>query len=147
MTGGKCLVKIVDDIESLDPKILGGQRNATLNRSAEAIDATSKDTEGNWTETLQGFKSWGVECDGALVEGDEAYLKLEECFLESKSVGVIVELPSGTTYRGESSIADFPISLPYNDLVTYTISLQGNGPLIKGSSTETQVLKLKKEDK
>lgn len=48
-------------------KVLAGQRNATLNRSAESIDATSKDTEGFWTESLQDFKSWSIDADGAFV--------------------------------------------------------------------------------
>ncbi|MEX3713653.1 phage major tail protein, TP901-1 family [Cytobacillus horneckiae] len=131
MTGMKCLVKIVEDLSVATPKVLGGQRNGTLNRSAEAIDGTSKDTEGNWTETLQGFKTWGVECDGALIENDEAYALLEDKFMDSEPVGVVVTFSSGTTYKGLVSITDFPINLPYNDLVTYNVSLQGNGPLTK----------------
>lgn len=54
-------------------KVLAGQRNASLSRSAESIDSTSKDTEGYWKESLQGFKEWSIDCDGAYVESDEAY--------------------------------------------------------------------------
>lgn len=110
-------------------KVLAGQRNATLNRSAESIDATSKDTEGFWTESLQGFKSWSIDADGAFVQDDVAYGILETAFLNSENVDVYLELPSGTKYEGNATITDFSLEAPYDDLVTYSISLQGNGAL------------------
>lgn len=131
MTGMKVKISIVESIETGTPYVLGGQRNGTLNRSANSIDATSKDTEGNWTETIQGFKSWSVDCEGAVIESNTAYKMLEDKFLAGDLVGVIIDFPSGTTYKGMAAITDFPISLPYDDLVTYSISLQGNGQLQK----------------
>ena len=128
MQGMKCKVFIVD--QETD-EVLAGQRNATLNRSAETIDATSKDTEGYWKENLQGFKEWGVDCDGALVESDTAYTILEEKFLNSENVDVKIIMGSGTEYTGNAVITDFPLDMPYDDLVTYSISLTGSGPLTK----------------
>ncbi|HFJ9474586.1 phage major tail protein, TP901-1 family [Bacillus cereus] len=110
-------------------KVLAGQRNASLSRSAESIDATSKDTEGNWKESLQGFKEWSIDADGAFVESDEAYAILEKAFLDSENVNVYLEFPSGAKYRGNCTITDFSLDMPYDDLVTYSISLQGNGAL------------------
>lgn len=127
--GMNCLVKIVENLDAPDPKVLAGQRGATLNRSSETLDGTSKDSEGGWMENLQGFKEWGVDCDGALVESDEAFDHLEERYEEGEPVNVIVELPSGKTYQGEAIITDFPIELPYDDLATYSLSLTGAGPL------------------
>lgn len=110
-------------------KVLAGQRNATLNRSAESIDATSKDTEGFWKESLQGFKSFSIDADGAYVTDDEAYQILENKFLNSENVKVYLQMPSGTKYAGECTITDFSLEFPYDDLVTYSISLQGSGAL------------------
>lgn len=128
MQGMKCKVYIVD--QETD-KVLAGQRNATLNRSAETIDATSKDTEGYWKENLQGFKEWSIDCDGALVESDEAYAILEEKFLNSENVDVKIIMGSGTEYTGNAVLTDFPLDMPYDDLVTYSLSLTGSGPLTK----------------
>lgn len=111
--------------------VLGGQKNATLNRSAESIDATSKDTEGFWKEAVQGFKEWSIDADGAYVADDKAYGLLETAFLESTNVDVYLEFPSGTKYEGNAIITDFPIEAPYDDLVTYSLTLQGNGALKK----------------
>ncbi|PEY23104.1 phage major tail protein, TP901-1 family [Bacillus anthracis] len=115
--------------EATTGKVLAGQRNASLSRSAESIDATSKDTEGNWKESLQGFKEWSIDSDGAFVESDEAYAILERAFLDSENVNVYLEFPSGAKYRGNCTITDFSLDMPYDDLVTYSISLQGNGAL------------------
>jgi TP901-1 family phage major tail protein len=128
MTGMQCKVFIVD---AGTGRVLAGQRNATLNRSAESIDATSKDTVGFWKESLQGFKEWSIDCDGAFVESDQAYGILETAFLNSENVQAYIELPSGTKYEGECTITDFSLDMPYDDLVTYSISLQGSGALTK----------------
>lgn len=111
-------------------KILAGQRNATLSRSAETIDATSKDTAGFWKESLAGFKEYSIDCDGAFIEGDEAYQILETAFINSENVDVYLELPSGTRYEGNCTLTDFSLEAPYDDLVTFSISLQGNGALV-----------------
>lgn len=110
-------------------KVLAGQKNATLSRSAESIDATSKDTVGFWKESLQGFKEFSIDADGAYVESDAAYQALEEAFLNSNNVDVYLEMPSGQRYEGNCTITDFSIEFPYDDLVTYSLSLQGNGAL------------------
>ncbi|MCM3093862.1 MULTISPECIES: phage major tail protein, TP901-1 family [unclassified Cytobacillus] len=127
ISGMKVKLYIHDDTSG---KVLAGQRNATLNRSAESIDATSKDTEGFWQESLQGFKSFSIDCDGAFVQDDAAYKILEDKFLNSENVNVYLEMPSGTKYRGNCTITDFSLEFPYDDLVTYSISLQGNGALV-----------------
>ncbi|PHA62861.1 phage major tail protein, TP901-1 family [Bacillus wiedmannii] len=125
--------------EATTGKVLAGQRNASLSRSAESIDATSKDTEGNWKESLQGFKEFSIDADGAFVESDEAYGILETAFLNSENVDVYLEFPSGTKYEGNCTITDFSLDMPYDDLVTYSISLQGNGALkvVKGVETKS----------
>jgi len=112
-------------------KVLAGQQSATLNRSAETIDATSKDTEGFWKESLPGFKEWSLDCDGAFVENDEAYEELETLYLNSENAKVYLEFPSGTKYSGEATITDFPIEAPFDDLVKYSLSLQGSGALTR----------------
>ncbi|MCX2828364.1 phage major tail protein, TP901-1 family [Bacillus pseudomycoides] len=126
ITGMNCKLYIKD---ATTGKLLAGQRNATLNRSAESIDATSKDTAGFWKESLQGFKEWSVDADGAFVESDEAYGLLEQAFIDSTNVVVYLQLPSGTKYEGSCTITDFRLEMPYDDLVTYSISLQGSGAL------------------
>lgn len=127
--GIKCKVQIFDINDEVNTTPLAGQRNATLNRSAEALDATSKDSD--WRENLQGIKEWSIDCDGLLVQSDEAYDRLEDIFMTDGEVGVLITLPSGKKYSGNAIVTDFPIEFPYDDLVTYTAAFTGNGPLNK----------------
>lgn len=132
-------VRAAGDITVNKSALLGGQRNATLNRSAETIDATSKDTEGNWMESIAGFKSWGIEMEAAYVADDAAYKVLEDAYLKGDNVYVLIIFgqPSnesvGNAMTGEATITDFPIEVPYNDLVTYSLTLTGSGALAKGN--------------
>lgn len=127
ISGVKVLVNIKD---AETGKVLGGQRGATLNRSSDTIDATSKDGAG-WQENIAGLKSWSIDADGILVESDEAYAILEESYLNSEEVVAYVELPSGSRYEGKVIITDLPIEAPHDDLVTYSVSLTGSGALAK----------------
>jgi TP901-1 family phage major tail protein len=111
--------------------VLAGQRSATLNRDAETIDVTSKDTEGGFTESVQGMKSWSIEADGAYVESDTAYDSLEDAYLAGTEVDCYIEFPSGKKYAGLAIVTSFPLEIPFDDLVSYSLSLQGTGPLTK----------------
>ena len=123
-------VKVKVYIKDATGKVLGGQRGATLNRSAETMDATTKDGAG-WQENVAGLKSWGIDCDGVFVESDVAYELLEAAFLNGDNVVAYVELPSGTKYEGTCIVADLPIEAPYDDLTTYSVTLTGTGALVK----------------
>ena len=113
-----------------DNKVLGGQRGATLNRSADTIDATTKSGDG-WAESISGLKSWSLDADGVLIESDEAYEILENAYLNSEEVTAYIQLPSGTKYVGSVIITDLPLEAPHDDLVTYSVSLTGSGALAK----------------
>lgn len=114
-------------------KILGGQRSATLNRSADTIDVTNKESEG-WQENLAGLKNWGIDTDGLVVENSEAYDYLEECFMESKEVDAYLTTPMGKKYTGKAIITDFPLEAPYDDAATYSVTFTGSGKLEKNNS-------------
>ena len=111
-------------------KVLGGQRACTLNRSSDTIDVTNKDSEG-WQENLSGLKNWGIDTDGLIVENNEAYDHLEECFMESKEVDVYLTTPMGKKYTGKAIITDFPLEAPYDDAATYSVTITGSGKLEK----------------
>ncbi|ADU30364.1 phage tail tube protein [Evansella cellulosilytica] len=136
--GVQCKIYVVDDIESENPTILAGQRNATLNRSAETMDSTAKDSDGGWKENEAGFKEWSVDADGLLVESDDAYDLIEDRFNASEKIGVIATLPNGKKYLGTAVITDFPIDMPYEDLATYSTAFTGSGALRKESGTVEQ---------
>lgn len=107
---------------------VAGQRSATLNRSAETLDATSKDTDG-WKESEVGFMEWSIEADGIFTTDQAGFTALEDAFMSREKVQVQLAMPSGAAYSGFAFITDFPIEAPYDDMATYSITLQGTGIL------------------
>lgn len=110
--------------------VVGGQRGATLNRSSESIDVTSKVT-GDWKKSLSGFKEWSVDCDGLFALTDTGFVALETAF--EAGAEVLIKIANGTVlvYSGSAIITDFPIEAPYDDVATYAVSFTGTGALVK----------------
>ena len=135
-TGLKCLVILTDSANNP----IAGQRGATLSRTAETIDTTSKD-DGLWASAIAGYRSWSIEVEGAWLEGDERLKALDQAFTNGTPVKVAVLMNAGSegtaygtlkakeSYTGEAYITDFSYELPYDDLASYSMTLQGNGEL------------------
>lgn len=109
--------------------VIGGQSGATLNRSTNVIEVSSKDGAG-WTESIAGMKSWNVECEGFLVKDDAGLDALETAWENGDSITVEIAY-NGNTYTGEAILSDFPNEFPQDDAVTFSISLTGSGALSK----------------
>ncbi len=127
-------------------KPIGGQKGASLSRSAETIDVSDKTSEG-WSESIMGLKSWSLECDGFVTLGDEGFEKLHDAFDNRDALDVEIKVggADGYTYTGKVVITDFPEEFPMDDAVTYSLSLQGESKLIrtKNSSLELSAKKTK----
>lgn len=112
-------------------KVVGGQRNATLNRGSETLDVSNKATGGAWKEFIAGAKEWSVDGDGILIDGDEAFGLLEDAYLSGELVEVKIGDDSGWGFQGNAIITDFPVEAPYDDALSYSMTLQGTGALSK----------------
>ncbi|QGG47653.1 phage tail tube protein [Heliorestis convoluta] len=108
--------------------VLGGQSGATLNRTTNIIDTTSKDA-GGWVENVAGVNSWGLDCEGFLVTDDTALGEVERAWTERKPLIVEIRLPGGRIYGGKCLISDFPTEFPQDDAASYSLTLTGTGPL------------------
>lgn len=124
------LVSIEKDGEDL---VVGGQRDATLNRDVETIDATHKLTAG-WANNIAGQGSWGIETDLLILEDDESYNALEDAFENKEEVNVTFTNPSGTTYKGSAIITSFPVNAPMNDVMSSSVTFAGQGKYEKERS-------------
>lgn len=109
--------------------VVGGQSGATLNRSTNVMEVTSK--ESGWTERLAGIKDWSIECEGYVVVSDKAYDALETAWENGDTLSVSIKVPSGNTYTGDVIISDFPLEAPQDDAMTFKLTLQGTGALTK----------------
>ena len=115
-------------------EVLGGQRSATFKRQADEIDASSKTSEG-WKDNIPGLRSWGIDADALVLEGDAAYAKLDECYMNRKPVDVKYARQDGSFWTGKATITDLSESSPHNDVATYTLTLSGIGKPVRTEAT------------
>lgn len=105
---------------------IAGQRGATLNRSVDTVDVTSKDSAG-WRQYEYGIGDWSIDFDGLLVETDTAFKALEDALMNKTKLVVRFETEAGNKYEGTALLTDFPIEGPYDGEATYSGTLTGDG--------------------
>lgn len=111
---------------------ISGQQGLTINRSAESIEVSSKDTAGGWKSKIAGMKEWSIDNDGLYVTDDASHTILSAAF--DNSDPVCVKVINGKTrtgmFGGLAYITDYPIEAPFDDAMTYSLTLEGNGALV-----------------
>ena len=130
VAGKDILLMIYDDNANL--LAIAGQRSLTINRSADQIEVSSKDTEGGWKSSIAGMKEWSIDTDGLYIASDASMTKLSEAFNNSDQVCLVVKntKTGQLMFGGQAAITDFPLEAPYDDALTYSITLSGNGALV-----------------
>ena len=128
---GKDILLCVYDINGDNLLAIAGQQSFTLNRSAESIDATSKDTQGGWVSKVAGMKEWSIDSDGIYTLSDKSHTVLSKAFEDGDPVCIkVVNIKQQMgMFGGLAVITDYPIEAPYDDSVTYSITLEGVGAL------------------
>lgn len=111
---------------------ISGQQGLTINRSADTIEVTSKDTEGGWKSQIAGMKEWSIDNDGVYINGAESHKLLGKYFTNSELVciKVIDAKEKKSLFGGLACITDYSLEAPYDDAMTYSLSLSGNGALV-----------------
>lgn len=112
---------------SVGEKVLAGQREISLSRSADSIDITNR-IKADWGENLSGLKTWSINCNGMYVLDSESFSLLEDAYMNNLDVDVKISF-SNKEYSGKAIITKFPLSSVYNIQYKYSITLLGNGEL------------------
>lgn len=129
---GKDIILAIFDETGAKLLAISGQQGLTINRSAESIEVSSKDTKGGWKSKIAGMKEWSIDNDGLYVPSDETHRELGKAFESSNPVclKVINGKTSKGMFGGLAYVTDYSLEAPYDDGMTYSISLDGNGALI-----------------
>lgn len=115
---------------------IAGQRGLTINRSADSIEVTTKDTDGGWKAKIAGMKEWSIDNDGLYVANAESHQALGTAFESSDFVciKVVNNKTKKAMFGGLAVVTDYSIEAPYDDAVTYSASFDGSGALVDLSS-------------
>lgn len=111
---------------------VAGQRSLTINRSAEALDTTSKMTGGGWKSQIAGAKEWSIDTDGVYVMGAQSHKLLGNLFVSGDlvCVKIIDKKAKKSLFGGLATITEYNLEAPYDDAVTFSLNLAGNGALV-----------------
>ena len=121
-------IKGLDVLIKVGSQVVGGQRNASLEMSAETIDTTVK-TTGGWASKITGIKSWTSSCDGVYFVDDAGLEAAQTAFMNGTAVSLEFSNSNGLTYSGQAVITSMSVEAGQEDIVSYTISFEGTGAL------------------
>jgi TP901-1 family phage major tail protein len=129
---GKDILLSIWDTTGSTLLAVAGQQGLTINRDKDTIEVTSKDTQGGWKENVVGFKEWSIDNDGVYVRDHGSHQLLKAIFDGDDPVLIKVTNQKAKTemFAGLALLTSYPIEAPYDDAVTYSISLQGTGALV-----------------
>ena len=113
---------------------VGGQRDASLEQAKDTMDTTSKTSANGYKEKDHGLKEWSVEFDSLFVKSEAGYTALQNAFDQDKDINIRITDGTGTGQpvawkSGKGIITKINTELPYEKEATYSVSVEGNGPL------------------
>ena len=121
-------IKGLDVLIKVGSQVVGGQRNASVEMSAETIDTTVK-TTGGWASKIPGIKSWTSSCDGVYFVDDAGLEAAQTAFMNGTAVSLEFSNSNGLSYSGQAVITSMAVEAGQEDIVSYTISFEGTGAL------------------
>ncbi|KYG34910.1 phage major tail protein, TP901-1 family [Alkalihalobacillus trypoxylicola] len=129
---GKDIVLAVFDSTGSDLLAIAGQQGLTINRSADSIEVTSKDTKGGWKSKIAGMKEWSIDNDGLYVADHASHKALSKAFNDGEFVclKVINQKTRTGMFGGLAILSDYSLEAPFDDAMTYSASFEGNGGLV-----------------
>lgn len=129
---GKDILLCIWNLEGTQLLAISGQQGLTINRSADTLEISSKDTQGGWKSYLAGMKEWSIDNDGLFVPNDQSHSILSQAF--NNGDPVCIKVVDGKRkvgmFGGLAVVTDYPIEAPYDDAVTYSITLSGMGEFV-----------------
>lgn len=130
-TAGKNIIISIWNSSGAKLLAIKGQKSLKLNRKADSIDITTKDDD-DWKAKMAGMKEWSLDTDGIYVMNDESHRELSKAFEESLPVLMKItdKKAQADMFGGLASITDYSVEAPYDDAMTYSISLEGMGKLV-----------------
>lgn len=122
-------IKSVDVLLKIGSKVVGGQKAASLSMNASVIPTTTK-ASGGWETKIGGVKNWSISCESVYHTDCEAQTAILAAF--ENGTAVECELSNGTGYyrKGNAIITSLSEEAGENDVVAYSMSLEGTGALV-----------------
>ncbi len=112
---------------------IAGQSDATLTRTIETADITSKDSAG-WGEVAGVKRTWSITFDSLLISDDAGLAALDTAYANMAAVDVEMKTSDGPEYSGSAVLTNLAISAPHGGPATASGTLTGTGALTAGGA-------------
>ncbi len=113
---------------------IGLQSGGNLERSTNTTDTTNKDNFG-FTSEKGVSKGWSTSVDGQENPHNVGLLHLASKWESTTDIDVRIHVmlidELGREYVGWATLASFTLDFPVNESVTYSLSLNGRGVLVR----------------
>lgn len=128
---GKDVILSIWDETGANLLAIGGQQGLSINRSAETIDASSKDSDG-WGSSKPGMKSWSIDTNGVFKKDDDSHKEMGLAFNNGTKVCLKVVDVRNTKnlYGGTAYITEYSLEAPHEDMMTWSATFAGVGELV-----------------
>lgn len=107
---------------------VGGQKDATLTRTAKTIETTNK-LSGGVDEFEYGNLNWTISCGGTYLEPEEGYSALVAAQTAKEKILARWQEKGEDVYEGLCLVTSIELSGSDGDPANYSIELQGSGPI------------------
>ena len=108
--------------------LVGAQKSADLNRSADSIDLSHK-TSGGWKSSKPGLRGWSLDLGGLMLLQDDGIAALDYAFNNGKEVNIRFRYPDGSAQTGWGGLTDFSFKTPHDGAAELSGTIEGDGEL------------------
>lgn len=119
-------IKGADVLLYIGDKLVAGQRNITVDITADPIETTSKDNDG-WKTYLAGLREWGATLDAIELAGNEGkqQVQLMKSILGGETVEARIVVPGKFVMSGAAALTSKSTSGDYSDVSLGSYELKG----------------------
>lgn len=108
--------------------LVGGQRNSTIEMTADSLDGSHKGS-GSWKTSKPGMKGWKSSFDGLQIMSDEGAQIMEHCFRNDKQMHAKFVYPDQSYQLGWAYVTEFTRDNPHDGIATIKATLEGVGEI------------------
>lgn len=106
--------------------LMGGQRTADFNNSADAIDTSDKNSNG-YGDSEPGMKTTEISMELIIKPSDPTIGQLYDAYENNEAVDILRWVNGGRSTRNWYSITEMSESAAYDDASILTLTLSGKG--------------------
>lgn len=106
--------------------IIGGQRTADFNNSADSIDTSDKNSNG-YGDSEPGMKTTEISMELIIKPSDPTIGQLYDAYENNEAVDILRWVNGGRSTRNWYSITEMSESAAYDDASILTLTLSGKG--------------------